>query len=53
MGVTGLWDLVAPVGRRVDVDVLATRRLAVDASIWYDYFLFDFILCRWAWVTNI
>nr|VDC96777.1 unnamed protein product [Brassica rapa] len=36
MGVRGLWELLAPVGRRVSVETLAGKRLAIvaDASIW-------------------
>ncbi|WZZ21798.1 hypothetical protein YC2023_123185 [Brassica napus] len=34
MGVLGLWELLAPVGRRVSVETLAGKRLAIDASIW-------------------
>eukprot|EP00899_Mesostigma_viride_P002223 jgi/Mesvir1/12000/Mv00305-RA.1 len=39
MGVQGLWQLLAPVGRRVSVDALANKRVAVDASIWLVQFL--------------
>ena len=39
MGVTGLWQLLEPVGRRVDVAQLAGKRLAVDASIWLFQFM--------------
>ncbi|KAL9256644.1 DNA repair protein UVH3-like protein [Drosera capensis] len=39
MGVHGLWDLLAPVGRRVSVETLAGRRLAIDASIWMIQFM--------------
>ena len=34
MGVSRLWDLIAPCGRRISLDVLSRKRLAVDASIW-------------------
>ncbi|CDY70495.1 BnaAnng33860D [Brassica napus] len=37
MGVLGLWELLAPVGRRVSVETLAGKRLAIDASIWMVY----------------
>uniref|UniRef100_A0A0E0CWX6 DNA repair protein UVH3 n=1 Tax=Oryza meridionalis TaxID=40149 RepID=A0A0E0CWX6_9ORYZ len=39
MGVHGLWELLAPVGRRVSVETLAGKRLAVDASIWMVQFM--------------
>ena len=39
MGVTKLWDLLAPCGRRCSVDALARKRLAVDASIWLIQFI--------------
>ncbi|KAM1918897.1 hypothetical protein FF1_023468 [Malus domestica] len=39
MGVHGLWELLAPVGRRVSVETLAGRRLAIDASIWMIQFM--------------
>lgn len=39
MGVHGLWNLLAPVGRRVSVETLAGKRLAIDASIWMIQFL--------------
>ncbi|KAJ0101179.1 hypothetical protein Patl1_05577 [Pistacia atlantica] len=39
MGVHGLWDLLAPVGRRVSVETLAGKRLAIDASIWMVQFM--------------
>ena len=39
MGVHGLWGLLAPVGRRVSVETLAGKRLAVDASIWMVQFM--------------
>ncbi|XP_042009529.1 DNA repair protein UVH3 isoform X1 [Salvia splendens] len=39
MGVHGLWELLAPVGRRVSVETLAGKRLAIDASIWMIQFL--------------
>ncbi|CAB4305551.1 unnamed protein product [Prunus armeniaca] len=39
MGVHGLWELLAPVGRRVSVETLAGRRLAIDASIWMVQFM--------------
>ncbi|KAJ0047100.1 hypothetical protein Pint_05498 [Pistacia integerrima] len=39
MGVHGLWDLLARVGRRVSVETLAGKRLAIDASIWMVQFM--------------
>eukprot|EP00966_Prymnesium_polylepis_P088764 2054166-Prymnesium_polylepis.1 len=39
MGVSKLWDLLAPCGRRCSVDALARKRLAVDASIWLIQFI--------------
>ncbi|WOL06745.1 DNA repair protein UVH3 isoform X1 [Canna indica] len=39
MGVQGLWELLAPVGRRVSVETLAGKKLAVDASIWLVQFM--------------
>lgn len=39
MGVTGLWDVVAPAGRRVNPDTLEGRTMAVDSSIWMVQFI--------------
>ncbi|PKI34348.1 hypothetical protein CRG98_045264 [Punica granatum] len=39
MGVQGLWELLAPVGRRVSVETLAGKKLAIDASIWLVQFM--------------
>ncbi|ERN10327.1 DNA repair protein UVH3 isoform X1 [Amborella trichopoda] len=39
MGVHGLWDLLAPVGRRLSVENLAGKKLAIDASIWIIQFM--------------
>ncbi|KAL5864228.1 hypothetical protein ACOSQ3_001742 [Xanthoceras sorbifolium] len=39
MGVHGLWDLLSPVGRRVSVETLAGKKLAIDASIWMVQFM--------------
>ncbi|KAG0583390.1 hypothetical protein KC19_3G132700 [Ceratodon purpureus] len=39
MGVHGLWELLAPVGRRVSVESLGSRKLAIDASIWIIQFM--------------
>ncbi|KAA8548070.1 hypothetical protein F0562_004669 [Nyssa sinensis] len=39
MGVHGLWELLAPVGRRVSVETLSGKKLAIDASIWMIQFM--------------
>lgn len=39
MGVRGLWEVVAPVARPVKLEALASKRLAIDASIWIYQFL--------------
>ena len=39
MGVSRLWDLLAPCGRRVSLESLSRKRLAVDASIWLIQFI--------------
>mmetsp|Transcript_13130 Transcript_13130/g.51388 ORF Transcript_13130/g.51388 Transcript_13130/m.51388 type:complete len:182 (-) Transcript_13130:2880-3425(-) len=39
MGVKGLWNLLEPTGRRVDMTALAGQRVAVDASIWLVQFI--------------
>ncbi|KAL3833180.1 hypothetical protein ACJIZ3_007916 [Penstemon smallii] len=39
MGVHGLWELLSPVGRRVSVETLAGKKLAIDASIWMIQFM--------------
>jgi DNA excision repair protein ERCC-5 len=39
MGVQGLWTLLEPVGRRVNIEAIANKRLAVDASIWLFQFM--------------
>ena len=39
MDVKGLWNLLEPTGRRVDMTALAGRRVAVDASIWLVQFI--------------
>ncbi|KAF9626310.1 hypothetical protein IFM89_032159 [Coptis chinensis] len=39
MGVHGLWELLSPVGRRVSVETLAGKKLAIDASIWMVQFI--------------
>ena len=39
MGVNGLWRLLLPIGRRISVETLEGRTLAIDASIWLTQFL--------------
>jgi 5''-3'' exonuclease (including N-terminal domain of PolI) len=39
MGVKGLWQLLLPTGRRISVETLSGKRLAIDASIWLTQFL--------------
>jgi DNA excision repair protein ERCC-5 len=39
MGVKGLWRLLLPIGRRVSIEVLEGKILAIDASIWLTQFL--------------
>lgn len=39
MGVQGLWQVLAPVGRRVDIATLRDKTLAIDASIWLVQFV--------------
>jgi len=39
MGVKGLWRLLLPIGRRISVETLEGRTLAIDASIWLTQFL--------------
>eukprot|EP00741_Cyanophora_paradoxa_P010851 tig00020544_g10490.t1 len=39
MGVHGLWELLSPAARRIPIETLAQRRLAVDASIWLTQFV--------------
>ncbi|XP_052195204.1 DNA repair protein UVH3 isoform X2 [Diospyros lotus] len=39
MGVHGLWELLAPVGRRVSVETVSGKKLAIDASIWMIQFM--------------
>ena len=33
MGVHGLWELLAPVGRRVSVETLAGKKLAIGTTL--------------------
>jgi len=39
MGVQGLWKLLLPIGRRISLETLEGRILAVDASIWLTQFM--------------
>ena len=39
MGVHQLWQLLAPVGRKRNIEALSQKRLAVDASIWLIQFI--------------
>jgi DNA excision repair protein ERCC-5 len=39
MGVKDLWQLLAPCGRRVSIETLAGKTLAIDASIWITQFV--------------
>jgi len=39
MGVHGLWKLLLPVGRRISIETLSRRTLAVDMSIWLTQFI--------------
>jgi DNA excision repair protein ERCC-5 len=39
MGVQGLWKLLSASGSRVSLDTLASRKLAVDVSIWLVQFI--------------
>ena len=39
MGVKDLWQLLSPVGRRVSIETLAGKTLAIDASIWITQFI--------------
>ena len=40
MGVHGLWTLLKPAGRRISVEQLRGKILAIDASIWIIQFLY-------------
>lgn len=39
MGVKGLWRLLLPIGRRISIETLEGKVLAIDASIWLTQFL--------------
>eukprot|EP00798_Chlamydomonas_sp_ICE-L_P030427 gene30427-35434_t len=34
MGVQNLWPLLEPVGRRVNIESIQNKKLAIDASTW-------------------
>ena len=39
MGVKNLWSLLEPTGRRVPIEAIGGKRVAVDASIWLVQFI--------------
>lgn len=39
MGVKDLWQLLAPIGRRVSIETLEGKVLAIDASVWIVQFI--------------
>ena len=39
MGVKGLWRLLLPIGRRISIETLEGKVLAIDASIWLTQFI--------------
>lgn len=39
MGVKDLWQLLAPIGRRVSIETLEGKILAIDASVWIVQFI--------------
>jgi DNA excision repair protein ERCC-5 len=39
MGVKDLWQLLSPVGRRVSIETLEGKTLAIDVSIWITQFI--------------
>jgi 5'-3' exonuclease len=39
MGVKDLWQLLAPIGRRVSIETLDGKALAIDMSIWLTQFI--------------
>ena len=42
MGVDNLWQLLDPSGTKIAIEKLATRKLAVDASLWLVQFMYVF-----------
>lgn len=39
MGVKDLWQLLSPIGRRVSIETLEGKILAIDMSIWITQFI--------------
>ena len=39
MGVKDLWQLLAPIGRRISIETLEGKILAIDASVWIVQFI--------------
>ena len=39
MGVKDLWQLLAPIGRRISIETLEGKSLAIDMSIWLTQFI--------------
>jgi 5'-3' exonuclease len=39
MGVQNLWQLLSPIGRRVSIETLEGKILAIDMSIWLTQFI--------------
>lgn len=39
MGVKDLWQLLSPIGRRVSIETLEGKALAIDVSIWLTQFV--------------
>jgi DNA excision repair protein ERCC-5 len=39
MGVRDLWQLLSPIGRRVSIETLEGKKLAIDASVWIIQFI--------------
>lgn len=39
MGVKDLWQLLSPIGRRVSIETLEGKTLAIDVSIWVTQFI--------------
>ncbi len=39
MGVKDLWQLLSPIGRRISIETLEGKALAIDMSIWLTQFI--------------
>lgn len=39
MGVKDLWQLLAPIGRRISIETMEGKALAIDMSIWINQFI--------------